>query len=222
MRFLEDAMEGVESRNIQEIQALFKEMKPEFIRTSLKKMWLEDFHEFCLNNLNPTSVELMDDLLKFEADFKTIQVVYNSIGNKDFNTAIKIMTTRKNLCPNLGYLYPDCQRALFNAQSLDAIRDNVKGIDNYRDILKDAPDPMKKEDFSVATRSLDDIMFDEEARRYALAFDQQAQYAVFYAYLKLKEQEIRNIVWLAEMIARKLPKNHSGWKKIIVPFSALK
>lgn len=222
MRFLEDAMEGVESRNIQEIQALFKEMKPEFIRTSLKKMWLEDFNEFCQNNLNPTSMDLMEDLLKFEADFKTIQVVYNSIGNKDFNTAIKIMTTRKNLCPNLGYLYPDCQRMLLNAMTLDAIRDNVKGIDNYREILKDAPDPMKKEDFSVSTRSLDDIMFDEEARRYALAFDQQAHYAVFYSYLKLKEQEIRNIVWLAEMIARKLPKNHSGWKKIIVPFSQLK
>ena len=128
MRFLEEAMEGIENRNIQEIQALFKEMKPEFIRTSLKKMWLEDFHEFCENKLNPTSRELMDDLLKFEADFKTIQVVYNSIGNKDFNTAIKIITTRKNLCPNLGYLYPDCQRLLLNAMSLDAIRDYVKGF----------------------------------------------------------------------------------------------
>lgn len=222
MRFLEDAMEGIENRNIQEIQALFKEMKPEFIRTSLKKMWLEDFHEFCQTKLNPTSKDLMEDLLMFEADFKTIQVVYNSIGNKDFNTAIKIITTRKNLCPNLGYLYPDCQRLLLNAMSLDVIRDYVKGIDNYRDILKDAPDPMKKEDFSVSTKSLDDIMFDEEARRYALAFDQQAHYAVFYSYLKLKEQEIRNIVWLAEMIARKLPKNHSGWKKIIVPFSHMK
>lgn len=47
-------------------------MKPEFIRTSLKKMWLEDFHDFCHNNINSTSLELMDDLLKFEADFKTI------------------------------------------------------------------------------------------------------------------------------------------------------
>ena len=223
MRFLEDSMEGLsENRTMQEIQGLFKEMKPEFIRTSLKKMWLEDFTEFCKANLSVTSQEMMIDLLNFEADFKTIQVVYNSIGNKDFNTAIKIVTTRKNLCPNLGYLYPDCQRQLLNAMTLDNIRDVVKGVENYREILKDAPDPMKKEDFGVGTKSLDDIMFDEEAKRYALAFDGQAQYAVFYAYLKLKEQEIRNVVWLAEMIARKLPKNHAGWKKIIVPFSHLK
>lgn len=103
MRFLEDSMEGLsENRTIQEIQALFKEMKPEFIRTALKKMWLEDFYSFCQEKLNPTSKELMTDLLNFEADFKTIQVIYNSIGNKDFNTAVKVVTTRKNLCPNLG------------------------------------------------------------------------------------------------------------------------
>jgi V-type H+-transporting ATPase subunit d len=30
-----------------DIQNLFKEMKPEYIRTSLKRMWLEEFHAFC-------------------------------------------------------------------------------------------------------------------------------------------------------------------------------
>lgn len=33
---------------------------------------------------------MMEDLLKFEADFKTIQVIYNSIGNRELNTAAKI------------------------------------------------------------------------------------------------------------------------------------
>ena len=35
---------------------------------------------------------------------------------------------------------------------------------------------------------MDDIMYDEECRKYALAFDQANQVAFFYAYIKLKEQ----------------------------------
>ena len=57
---------------MQEIQSTFKQLKPEDIRSSLKKMWLEDFYDFCNKNLNETSQEMMDSLIKFEADFKTI------------------------------------------------------------------------------------------------------------------------------------------------------
>lgn len=60
----------------------------------------------------------MCDLLKFEADFKSIQVVYNSIGNKELNTAAKITEARKKLCPALGYLYPDSKTSLLNATTL--------------------------------------------------------------------------------------------------------
>lgn len=34
---------------------------------------------------------MMKDLIKFEADFKTIQVIYNSIGNRELNTTAKIL-----------------------------------------------------------------------------------------------------------------------------------
>ena len=77
MRFLEEEMkkEGGESRTMNEVQNIFKDLKAEYIRTSLKKLWLEDFAEFCSRKLNPTSEAMMLDLIKFEADFKTIQVL---------------------------------------------------------------------------------------------------------------------------------------------------
>jgi V-type H+-transporting ATPase subunit d len=172
MKFLEESIENLhENRTLNDIQNLFKEMKPEYIRTSLKKMWLEDFFVFAEAELNETSKAVMIDLLRFEADFKTVQVIYNSIGNRDLNTAARIITTRKNLCPTIGYLYPDCERMYLQAMTLDTLRDAIKGIDNYREILKDAPDPLKREDFNVSTRTLDDIMYDDECRRYSLAFD---------------------------------------------------
>ena len=33
-------------------------------------------------------------------------------------------------------------------------------------------------------------------------FAQQFHYGIFYAYLKLREQEVRNLMWLSECIAQ--------------------
>lgn len=46
------------------------------------------------------------------------------------------------------------------------------------------------------------LLFTEEVKRCVLTFDQQFHYAVFYAYLKLREQEIRNLMWISECIAQ--------------------
>ena len=35
-------------------------------------MWLQNFYEYAQTKLNPTSTEMLEDLLKFEADFRSI------------------------------------------------------------------------------------------------------------------------------------------------------
>ena len=73
MRFLEESLEGMgKNRTLNDIQSLFKDMKPEFIRTSLKRMWLEDMNDFINKSMSGESNEVMTELLNFEADMKTI------------------------------------------------------------------------------------------------------------------------------------------------------
>ena len=41
-----------------------------------------------------------------------------------------------------------------------------------------------------------------KARRCALTFERQFHYAIFYAYMRLREQEIRNLMWVSECVAQ--------------------
>ena len=61
-------------------------------------------------------------------------------------------------------------------------------------------------------------MYVEKSKRYSLAFENQFHYGVFYAYLRLKEIEIKNIVWLYELVTLNLPKQMPGWNKYVLPF----
>lgn len=73
MKFLESMLPNAqESKNLSTVSNVFKDLRPEFVRTTLKKMWLEDFYDFCDNNLSGSSRSLMIELLNFEADCKTI------------------------------------------------------------------------------------------------------------------------------------------------------
>jgi vacuolar-type H+-ATPase subunit C/Vma6 len=71
---------------------------------------------------------------------------------------------------------------------------------------------------NAQAKSIDDVMFVEKTKRYSMAFENGFHYGVFYAYLKLREMEIRNVSWLAELVSMNVPRNAAGWSKYIVPF----
>jgi len=51
-------------------------------------------------------------------------------------------------------------------------------------------------------KSLEDMFYQKEMEISKGAFTRQFTYAIVYGWVKLREQEIRNITWIAECIAQ--------------------
>lgn len=73
----------------------------------VKKIWKSDFHRWIMANCNECTREWMDDVLKAEADWETLQVHYMGFlprrGGGDAGAGKDMF---RNLQHNLGNLYP--------------------------------------------------------------------------------------------------------------------
>ena len=168
--------------------------------------------------MNPTTSEIMEDLLKFEADCQAIQIVYNSLAY-DFSQFQE--EERKKVIPNFGYLYPDITFDIVKVSTFEQLKEKLRPYPEYYNLIKDVPDPKKAEEFVLQSglKTIDDVMFEESVKKYSIAFEQQFHYACFYSYIKIKEQEIKNIVWLAEMISLDKDAGSKLKKNYILPFN---
>ncbi|KAJ9066401.1 H(+)-transporting V0 sector ATPase subunit d [Entomophthora muscae] len=166
------------------------EMNIEIIRNSLFKAYLEDFYQFC-QSLDPATAEVMGEILKFEADRRTVNITINSFGtelSKD---------DRVKLFPSFGRLFPEGSAKLSRVDDFDQVRASIEHIVEYRAFF----DPGMGSD-STEGKTLEDKFFEYEVELNKETFLQQFHYGLFYGYFKLKEQEIRNIVWVAECISQ--------------------
>jgi len=162
------------------------EMNIEIIRNTLYKAYLEDFYRFC-RDLGGETASVMSEILSFEADRRAINITINSFGTdlaKD---------DREKLYPNFGILYPEGTNKLAKADDVDQVKAAVESYPVYRLM------------FEIGTnseKSLEDAFYEHEVKLNKASFETQMGYGIFYAYVKLREQEIRNIVWIAECISQ--------------------
>jgi V-type H+-transporting ATPase subunit d len=214
-KFLEEVLAMSDNKNVATINNYLQSLKPEEIKNYLKKIWLEYFYHFC-KTLNPTTSEIMEDLLKYEADCQTIQIVYNSLAyNNQFQEE-----ERKKVIPYFGFLYPETTTQLIKCNSLENLRQILQPFPDYYELVREIPDPKKLDEFGLQSglKTLDDLMFKESMKRYSIAFEQQFHFACFYAYIKIKEQEIKNIMLLADMITFDKEIGSKVKKAYILPF----
>ncbi|KXS99278.1 hypothetical protein AC578_6201 [Pseudocercospora eumusae] len=181
------------------------ELNIEIIRNTLYKNYLEDFHNF-VNTApglagTPTQ-DVMSEILEFEADRRSINITLNSFGTE------LSKQDRKKLYPNFGRLHPEGTLMLSRADDVEGVRIAVDGVHDYRTMLDQTGmggNSIGNQSGGIGGdegKSLEDLFYQKEMELSKLAFTYQFTHAVVYAWVKLREQEVRNITWISECIAQ--------------------
>merc|ERR1712000_277276 len=182
------------------------ELNIEIVRNTLYKNYLEDFHNFVNNDpemaFTPTG-EIMSEILEFEADRRAINITINSFGTE------LTKEQRRKLYPEFGKLYPEGMLMLSRAKDLEGVGLAVSGVGAERRFFDEVGFNQggvgggnRSGGMGNESKSLEDMFYQKEMELSKMVFTRQFTHAVIYAWVKLREQEIRNITWIAECIAQ--------------------
>ncbi|KAJ9193664.1 hypothetical protein DTO164E3_7756 [Paecilomyces variotii] len=183
------------------------ELNIEIVRNTLYKNYLEDFYNFI--NTHPDfkgtpTQEVMAEALEFEADRRAINITLNSFGTE------LSKQDRKKLYPEFGKLWPEGTLMLSRADDIEGVSLAVSGVADYKTFF-DAVGLSQGGGGGLGNmaggsssdgKSLEDLFYQKEMEMSKVVFTRQFTPAVVYAWVKLREQEIRNITWISECIAQ--------------------
>lgn len=107
-----------------DVADVMKEYRPEKIKNLLKKIWITELFNYVHEHLNSTSQEILSNILKFESDCQTIQIIYNTLGNKQLSGKAGQAEWAKYI-NNIGYLMPDRAAKLAEAEDFRKLKEAV-------------------------------------------------------------------------------------------------
>lgn len=179
---------------IGQMQAAYTEVEVDIITNLLQKLWLEDFYRFC-RKLGGETWLVMKELLEFEADRRAINIMMNSFGTQ-LNDQFSRDSERRALFCNFGKLYPEGIESFSKVGDMAQLAAALEPFDTFRRLLQRANND---------GIPFSDALFQYEVYLNRFAFDGQSHLAVFWGWVKLNEQQRRNVFWLMSCIFQKRP-----------------
>ncbi|KAH0791955.1 V-type proton ATPase subunit d 2 [Histomonas meleagridis] len=159
------------------------EQNVEIIRLMLYREYFDGFYKFC-EGLGNETANIMLEILKFEADRRAIIITLNSL-----KTSL-MFDDREALYPRIGQLYPEATHLLVRAQTEADVARILDSYEVYRGLWGSVSQ----------TNSIEDVFYERMAEMNVDSFNIFFQFGVFYAWVHLMDQEVRNIQWISECI----------------------